>query len=110
MSYRHALDRRSLILALVLGLFGGGALASTGACGASATSAEAPDEQRDAPVPERGKQWSNWRWKGKRDDCFFRHKNRCFSRLTDACRAAACRGKSACVHDESAPAVVSCQK
>jgi hypothetical protein len=53
---------------------------------------------------------SGWRWKGKRRQCFFRYRNRCYDKLEVACAAAACSGGSECVHDESAPAVVSCRK
>lgn len=57
----------------------------------------------------KGKKWGGWRWKGKRDDCFFKYKNRCFSKQADACKAAKCK-KDACVMDKSAPAKISCKK
>jgi hypothetical protein len=53
--------------------------------------------------------WNHWRWNGKRQACFFRHRNRCYDKLEAACRAAGCE-ESKCSHDSSAPAVVSCRK
>jgi hypothetical protein len=83
------------------------------ACGGGSESADttSSDEARrkEKPVPEEGKKWSGWRWKGSRQDCFFKVENECHSSLDAACKAAGCK-KSTCVHDESAPANVSCEE
>lgn len=63
----------------------------------------------ERPVSDHGKSWGGWRWKGKREDCFFVHKNQCFATLDDACKAAKCK-KADCTHDDGAPAKVSCAK
>lgn len=60
-------------------------------------------------VSAEGKKWGGWRWKGKRDRCFFIHESRCFDSKKAACAAAKC-GKDECVIDDSAPAKVSCAK
>ena len=66
----------------------------------------AADEE---PVSEEGKKWGGWRWKGKRNNCFFKVENSCFDSLEGACKAAKCK-KSECEHDDGAPATVSCKK
>jgi hypothetical protein len=98
-----------------------GALACGGASSNTASDDdEASDDGGDAssskkrkpmarPVSEEGKSWGGWRWKGKREDCFFVHKNQCFATLEDACKAAKCK-MADCVQDEGAPAKVSCEK
>jgi len=93
-----------LVAFLALTACGGGA-------GESSDVSSAPEGKahKEKPVPEQGKQWSGWRWKGKRQDCFFKVGNECHSSLEAACKAAGC-AKSSCVHDDSAPAVVSCEK
>ena len=70
-------------------------------------------KHRDHPpdkdaVSEKGKSWGGWRWKGKRDDCYFVHKNRCFDSKSRACEAADC-GKRGCKVDDGAPAKVTCE-
>jgi hypothetical protein len=66
-------------------------------------------KKMERPVSEHGKKWGGWRWKGKREDCFYVHKNQCHASLEEACRAAKCK-KADCVHDDGAPAKVSCEK
>ncbi len=68
-----------------------------------------PRKEMERPVSDHGKKWGGWRWKGKREDCFYVHKNQCFASLDDACRAAKCK-KADCAHDDGAPAKVSCEK
>lgn len=97
-----------------------GALACGGASSNKASEDEGDDDESgdagpttkrkkmERPVSEEGKKWGGWRWKGKREDCFFMHKNQCFATLEEACRAAKCK-KAECVHDEGAPAKVSCE-
>ena len=94
--------RIALILLLALAACGGGS--SEGGDGSSADRA-----RKEKPVPEQGKKWSGWRWKGSRQDCFFLVESECHSSLEGACKAAGCK-KSSCVHDESAPAKVSCEE
>jgi hypothetical protein len=66
-----------------------------------------PSEYADAPSHD-GKKGSGWRWKGRRQDCFFVANNECFEVRIDACRAAGC-GKERC-RDKSgtAPVQVRC--
>ena len=66
----------------------------------------APD--KDA-VSEDGKKWGGWRWKGKRDECYYVFKNRCYDTKAEACSAAKC-GKQSCAVKEGAPSKVSCKK
>ena len=88
------------------------ALLAAPACGGGGSESTDTTESgrvagKEKPVSEQGKKWGGWRWKGKRDDCFFLVGNECHSSLDEACKAARCK-KSTCVHDESAPAKVSC--
>ncbi|HEU5059380.1 MAG TPA: hypothetical protein VFU21_22760 [Kofleriaceae bacterium] len=96
--------RFTLLLLLCLGCAGGG-----GESGDTESGADKVDRKQDKPVSEQGKRWSGWRWKGRRQDCFFLVGNECHSSLDDACKAARCK-KSECVHDDSAPAKVSCDR
>ena len=66
------------------------------------------DAYTESKAPK-GKQWGGWRWKGKRDDCFFVYKNQCYNKQETACKAAKCK-KGACIMDKSAPAKISCKK
>jgi hypothetical protein len=107
-------------LALIFALGCGGASSnSTGAEG-EGDGDQASDDEGDAdakptrkpmerPVSDQGKSWGGWRWKGKREDCFYVHRNQCYATLDAACTAAKCK-KSDCTHDEGAPAKVSCEK
>jgi hypothetical protein len=81
------------------------------ACGNSGKegSATPEAEQNEAPLSEEGKQWGGWRWKGKREECFFLHDNTCYVTFDAACKAARCKG-GRCVADEAAPAKVSCEE
>lgn len=96
---------RVVMLAACLGMFAG--------CGGSSPdNAKSPKGDQagddDDEVSSKGKKWGGWRWKGKRNDCFFIYKNECFSTMKKACRRAKC-GDSKCEHDDSAPAKVSCK-
>ena len=94
---------------VLLALFALAACGGGGSEGGDSSSADSEARTRkEKPVPEQGKKWSGWRWKGKREDCFFLVENECHSSLDSACKAARCK-KSSCVHDESAPAKVSCE-
>ena len=72
-----------------------------------------PDDQPEAKQPEsptaEGKSWGGWRWKGKRDDCFFVVKNKCFDNQADACAAAGC-DEDRCKLTGGGPAKVSCAR
>ena len=93
-----------LIALLALAACGGGSSE-----GSDSESAEGDRQARkEKPVPEQGKKWSGWRWKGSRQDCFFLVESECHASFEGACKAAGCK-KSSCVHDESAPAKVSCE-
>lgn len=99
------MPRRIVLIAfLALTSCGGGASETSD----SSSADEGKPARGEKPVPEQGKKWSGWRWKGKRQDCFFKVGNECHSSLEAACKAAGC-GKSSCVHDDSAPARVSCE-
>lgn len=108
-SFRLAsiLDRvklaRVVLLAVCLGI-------AAGCGGSSPDSAKKPDKAgEDEQLSSEGKSWGGWRWKGKRNDCFFLYENECFSSMKKACRRAKC-GDAGCEHDDSAPAKVSCKK
>lgn len=99
----------TLLLALAPVACGGGSASDTAA--GPAAQPETEDEggtTADEPL-DSGKGDSGWRWKGKRSECFFRHRNRCFTELEAACRAARC-DESRCKHDESVPSVVTCTR
>ncbi len=70
--------------------------------------AAAPPPAKSESTPE-GKSWGGWRWKGDRDQCFYTLGKRCFADLKSACAAAKC-GTAACIHDDGAPASVTCKK
>ncbi len=61
------------------------------------------------PVDETGKRWGGWRWRGKRDSCFFVYKNRCYSDKSRACAVAKC-GPRKCKHKGGGPAEIYCKK
>jgi hypothetical protein len=99
---------RVATLAVCLGLIAG--------CGGSSPDkTESPKGKKadkgdddEEEVSSKGKKWGGWRWKGRRNDCFFIYKNECFSSMKKACKRAKCSTK--CEHDDSAPAKVSCKK
>lgn len=103
----------SLLLALAPAACGGGSSSDTAAGPAAKADAEDEDEDEvgttaDRPG-DRGKGGSGWRWRGSRSECFFRHRNRCFTELQAACRAAKC-DESRCKHDQAVPSVVTCAR
>jgi len=61
------------------------------------------------PVSEAGKRWGGWRWRGKRDTCFFVFRNHCFSSKKRACSVAKC-GARKCKHRGGGPAEIYCEK
>jgi len=65
-------------------------------------------KKRPAASDDKGKKWGGWRWKGQRDDCFFRIDKGCFESFEKACKAARC-GKRKCMKDGGAPARVYCE-
>lgn len=92
-------------------------------CGSTPDKTESPDgdngtknkRSKDDPSADeeaefaKGKKWGGWRWKGRRNDCFFIYNNECFSTMKKACKRAKCSAKR-CEHDDSAPAKVICKK
>jgi len=96
-----------IALIALIGLF---ALAACGGGSSEGDSSSADGDRarKEKPVAEQGKKWSGWRWKGSRQDCFFLVESECHASFEGACKAAGCK-KSSCVHDESAPAKVSCE-
>jgi hypothetical protein len=76
----------------------------TAAARAKAEKAESDEEAVDG----NGKKWGGWRYQGRRDDCFFLVKRKCFDNRADACGAARC-GKNKCVVDGGGPATVRCE-
>jgi hypothetical protein len=77
--------------------------------GAGSEPAADPDQaetKAERPSAE-GKSWGGWRWKGKRDDCFFVVKNKCFDNQAEACAAAGC-DEDRCKLTGGGPAKVSC--
>jgi hypothetical protein len=61
----------------------------------------------DSPDPKT-KEKGSWRWKGKRDLCYFVVENKCFADEKSACEAAEC--DSGCIVDKGAPAKVTCKE
>lgn len=62
-------------------------------------------------VSGKGKEWGGWKWKGKRDDCFFVFDNRCYSELDKACEQAGCAKKDKkCETVGGGPAEVKCSE
>lgn len=101
----------TLLLTMAPAACGGGSTSDTAAGPAAQVDGEDEDEggtTADQPG-DRGKGGSGWRWKGSRSECFFRHRNRCFTKLEAACRAAGC-DEPRCRHDSSVPSVVTCAK
>ncbi len=82
-----------------------------GACGGDGKGKTASRETDpgDEKVSENGKRWGGWRWKGKRNRCYYIVGNRCFETEAEACKAAGCKAKG-CRTDDSAPIQVSCAK
>ena len=97
--------RRLLLLGCLVGAFA----ACSGNGKGESTGPGADDVAANDPAPPEGKDWGGWRWKGKRDDCFFKVGNKCFDSRAQACKAAGCKGDT-CEHDGSAPANVTCKK
>jgi hypothetical protein len=104
--------RLSLALAIVLGCTA--ACGDGGAAGGARGPTTAAERARAEPgddgeqVSKKGKKWGGWRYQGKRDDCFFLVKRRCYTEREDACKAARC-GKKQCVLDGGGPATVRCE-
>ena len=106
-----------LSVCLFLGLSCGGSTANqpAGKGGKDETAAERARrehaESEEGRMSDQGKKWGGWRYKGARDDCFYRVGRRCFVELEAACSAAKCKGKGvkACKVEGGGPAFVSCR-
>lgn len=99
-------------LVVVLGLVGGcgESTAPKGAKQPQSAAARARAEKAastEEPVDDTGKKRGGWRYQGRRDDCFFLVKRKCFDNRADACAAARC-GKKQCVVEGGGPASVRC--
>jgi len=68
-----------------------------------------PEEQDESEVDSEGKKWSGWRYKGKRDDCFYVVGRRCYKSQKKACKAAGC-ATADCRTSGAGPAKVICPK
>jgi hypothetical protein len=108
---RSAASSLALVFVLLTAALLPAACGGGGAATETASEPEVDDEALAEVEPARadGAEWSGWRWKGKRQECFFRYRNRCFDNLAAACRAAGCQ-ESRCSRDDGAPAVVRCRK
>lgn len=108
---------RALSVVLLVAL-----LACSGSRGKGAASKDRDDDPGEgqsaaAPGPPRnyedeaGKdEFGAWRWKGKRNDCFYVVGNKCFTELDDACDAARCKKqKKTCETEGGGPATVRCE-
>jgi hypothetical protein len=104
----------TLLLALGSAACGGGSASDTASGPAARTGEDSEDDEDEGGTTadqrgDRGKGGSGWRWRGSRSECFYRHRNRCFTELQAACRAAKC-DESRCKHSESVPSVVTCAR
>ena len=100
-------------VALSVGLAAVAVALSAVACGGADLGPAGPDdveargERRDYDDSREDEPGANWRWQGRRQDCFYVHDNECFSDRSEACLAAGC-DENTCILDDSAPANVSC--
>lgn len=101
---KRALTALLFSVSLVFACGGGQDTSST-----SSKDQTADKDGEEEEVSSKGKKWGGWRWKGKRNDCFFVVDNECFAKLKKACRKAKC-GKAGCEQDDGAPAEVTCKK
>lgn len=100
-----------VVFGLVGGCGGGEVTARKGAKKPQTAAARARAEKAESteePVDDKGKKWGGWRYQGKRDDCFFLVKRKCYDNRADACSAARC-GKRQCIVDGGGPATVRCE-
>ena len=102
----------ALCLALICGPGCGGKNTTATASEAKSSTTQVPpaaeDDDSAALDGSKGKKWKSWRWKGKRDLCYFVVDNQCFPDEESACKAAAC--ESGCAVGEGAPAKVTCKE
>jgi hypothetical protein len=90
-------------------------LVSAIACGGSSSESDRSREveraakPEPAPLSETGKKWGGWRWKGKRQECFYVVDNECFATKKSACRAAGCGPERCREKDGTAPVKVRCK-
>lgn len=99
-----------IALALVLAL-----PAATGCGGASngakeKTTEVPPEPGEGAALGSKDEKGRGWRWKGKRDHCYYVFDNHCYEDKAAACKAAGCPDAAQCNTDDGAPAKVSCAK
>jgi len=75
----------------------------------AAERARAEHVDDDQPVTADGKKWGGWRYRGRRDTCYYVVGRRCFDKRADACAAARCGNQQQCVVEGGGPARVSCR-
>lgn len=100
-------------IALVPGLGACAESAPPGGAKAPKTAGERARAEKAAAADDdgpsaKGKKWGGWRYQGRRDDCFFLVKRKCFDKRDDACAAARC-GQKQCVIEGGGPATVRCE-
>lgn len=83
----------------------GGAKSSSG--DTQETTKVPPDPGEGEPLKSKDEKGNGWRWKGKRDHCYYVFENRCFEKKKAACEAAGCQ-LAECQADGGAPAKVRC--
>jgi hypothetical protein len=103
----------SLCFAITLGIAlfagcGGSSQSTTRKADSEEVEPERGHKKDKDEVSEKGKSWGGWRYKGSRNDCFFKHGKRCFKSRAKACKAAGC-SESDCDDNGGAPAVVKCK-
>jgi hypothetical protein len=99
-----------LALFLVLpGVTGCGGASNSSGENQSSTTVVPPDTEEGAPLDPSDDKGNGWRWKGKRDHCYYVFENRCFEDKKAACEAAGCPVAS-CQADSGAPAKIRCAK
>ncbi len=101
----------ALLLGLGLGAGCGESTSATGARTPTTAGERARAEQAagdDDQVSAKDKRWGGWRYQGRRDDCFFLVKRRCYDKRAEACAAARC-GKKQCAIEGGGPATVRCE-
>lgn len=99
-----------LAVFLVLpGVMGCGGASNSSSESQSSTTVVPPDTEEGAPLNTSDEKGNGWRWKGKRDHCYYLFDNRCFEDKKTACEAAGCTDAT-CQAGGGAPAKISCAR
>ena len=109
----HVLGLFLLLVFALPGCATGGAVSqSDGATSKKNKSTVRRQKKKDKyePLSRKGKRWGGWRYRGKSDDCFYRHGRRCYKTEKKACAAAKCSRKNKeCLLTSGAPRVAYCE-